>query len=131
MFKKGKIVRQIERENDRNRNKLQENMNSSSKDRLLVEVASDDRRVQLDVNGYETIGQVKCKALGEMQLPAKNPERYIVIGANKQPVDDKLTVNKILAAGQMLEFRLIPQVVFGWKKFWISFLRIVRCLTRC
>jgi hypothetical protein len=123
-------MEQFEKQNDRNRNKLQENINSSSKDRLLVEVASDDRRVQLDVDGNETVGQVKCKALGEMQLPAKNPERYIVIGANRQPVDDKLTVNKILAGGQTLDFRLIPQVVFGWKKLFIPFLRIVRCLIR-
>lgn len=124
-------MRQIEKQNDRNRNKLQENMNSNSKDRMLVEVASDDRRVQLDVYGHETVGQVKCKALGEMQLPAKNPERYIVIGANRQPVDDKLSLNKIFAAGQTLEFRLIPQVVFGWKKMLIPLLRIVRCLIRC
>jgi len=124
-------MRQIEKQNDRNRNKLQENVNSSSKDRLLVEVASDDRRVQLDVYGHETVGQVKCKALGEMQLPAKNPERYIVIGANRQPVDDKISLNKILADGQTLEFRLIPQVVFGWKKMLIPLLRIARCLIRC
>ena len=125
-------MRQIEGQNDRNRNKLQANMNSSSKDRLFVEVASDDRRVQLDVDGHETVGQVKCKALGEMQLPVKNSERYIVIGANRQPVDDNLSLNNILEAGQTLEFRLIPQVVFGgWKKLLVPFLRIVRCLTRC
>ncbi len=123
-------MRQIERQNDRNRNKLQANMNSSSKDRLFVEVASDDRRVQLDVDGHETVGQVKCKALEEMQLPAKNPERYIVIGADRQPVDNNLSLNKILAAGQTLEFRLLPQVVFGWKKLLMPFLRIVRCLIR-
>lgn len=121
---------QTERQNDMNRNKVQANINSSNKDRLFVEVASDDRRVQLDVDGHETVGQVKCKALGEMQLPAKNPERYIVIGADRQPVDDNLSLNKILAAGQALEFRLLPQVVFGWKKLLMPFLSIVRCLIR-
>ncbi len=122
---------QIERHGDRNRNKLQEDINSSKQDGLLAEVASDDRRVQLAIEGDETIGQVKLKALAEMQIPAANPERYIVIGANRQPVDDNQLLNDVLKQGDALEFRLIPQVAFGWKKMLMPFFRMVRCLIHC
>ncbi len=124
-------MKQIERNDDRNRHELQENVNSGNQDRLLVEVVSDDRRVQLNAKGHETVGQVKRKALGEMHLPVNNPERYLVIGANRQPVDDNQLLNDMLKRGETLEFRLIPQVAFGWKKILMPFFRMVRCLIRC
>jgi hypothetical protein len=122
---------QIERHDDRNRNKLQGNITSSKQDRLLVEVASDDRRVQFAVEGHETVDQVKRQALTEMQIPAPNPERYIVIGANRQPLEDNQLLHDMLKRGEPLEFRLIPQVAFGWKKMLMSLFRRVRCLIHC
>jgi hypothetical protein len=80
---------------------------------LFVDVACDDRRVQMGLEGHETVGNVKRRALGEMQIFSANPNRYITVGANRQPLDDNLAIRDILAQGQLLEFRLIPQVAFG------------------
>jgi hypothetical protein len=104
---------QIEQQISLNRNRTQQSSGAGSQGRLLVEVACDDRRVQLDFEGHETVAEVKRRALGEMQILSANPNKYIVIGANRQPLDDRQVLRDILAQGQSLEFRLIPQVAFG------------------
>jgi hypothetical protein len=122
---------QIERHDDWNRNKSHGNLNSNRQDQLLVEVASDDRRVQFAVEGHVTVGQVKRQALVEMQIPAQNPERYLVIGGNRQPLEDNQLLQDMLKRGEPLEFRLIPQVAFGWKKMLMYLFMRVRCLIHC
>jgi hypothetical protein len=123
-------MEQIERLNDQKSTKSYDANSASKLGRFLVEIASDDRCVRMNLDGCMTVDQVKCRAIEEMQLPVKNPERYIVIGADLKRVEDQLSINKILAAGQALEFRLIPQVAFGWKKLLMPLLRVLKCLTR-
>jgi hypothetical protein len=96
-----------------NRSRTHQSSGTDSQGKLLVEVVCDDRRVQLGIGEHETIADVKRQALGEMQIPSANPNKYIVIGANRQPLDDRQALRDILAQGQSLEFHLIPQVAFG------------------
>jgi len=104
---------QIERQISSNRSITQQSSGAGSQGQLLVEVACDDRRVQLGFGGHETVAEVKRQALRDMQIFSANPNRYIAIGTNRQPLDDRQVLRDILAQGQSLEFRLIPQVAFG------------------
>jgi hypothetical protein len=80
---------------------------------IIVEVSCDDRQAQLVVEGNDTVSEVRQRALADMKIMAQDPSKYIVIGANRQPVNDKCTVDELLRQGQVLYFRLIPQVAFG------------------
>ena len=80
---------------------------------IIVEVACDDRRTQLEVEGSETLAEIRSKALEEMEILAADPDKYVVIGGDRQPVNDRRKVEDLLAEGQALCFRLLPQVAFG------------------
>lgn len=86
---------------------------TNKSDDLIVEVACDDRQTQLAVQGNETVGQIRRKALSEMQIKVSDPNKYVVIGPNHQPINNQRTAEEILKEGQALYFRLIPQVAFG------------------
>jgi hypothetical protein len=86
---------------------------SGASDGVLVDVACDDRQTQLAVDGSETVADVRREALAEMEILASDPNKYIVVGADRQPVEGQRTVNDLLAEGQTLSFRLMPQVAFG------------------
>jgi hypothetical protein len=108
---------QFERQVNINKSITQKKVGSSNQNQLLAEVACDDRRVQLGVKGSATVGELKRQALGEMQLVSSDPNRYIAIGPNRQPINDNELIQNILSQGQSLEFRLIPQVAFGLNRF--------------
>jgi hypothetical protein len=93
--------------------RTQQSSGTDRQGQLLVSVRCDDRRVQLGFGGHETVADVKRQALEEMQVPLANPDKYIVIGANRQPLDNRQILRDILAKGQSLDFHLIPQVAFG------------------
>ena len=80
---------------------------------MVVDVVCDDRQVQLSVEGHNTVGQIRQRAIAEMQIMTQDAEKYVVIGPNRQPVSDQRTVDEIINEGQELCFRLIPQVAFG------------------
>lgn len=80
---------------------------------VLVEVACDDRQTQLEVDGDDTIGEIRRQALTEMQIMASDPRKYLVIGPSNQPIDERRSVNEVLNEGQAMYFRLVPQVAFG------------------
>ncbi len=84
-----------------------------SREGVTVEVACDDRQTQLDVEGSETLAEVRTRALEELGMLAADPERYVVIGSDRQPVDDQRTIDELVAASQTLAFRLLPQVAYG------------------
>ena len=46
-------------------------------------------------------------------LETSEPERYLVIGRDRRPIDESRTVDELLASGQDLEFRLQAIPVFG------------------
>jgi hypothetical protein len=106
-------MKQIEHQLSVNKNKLHQVSSSGSKNLLLAEIACDDRCVQLDLKGDETVGQIKRLSLVQMQIPYANPNRYTAVGSNRKPLDDHMVLRDILAQGQSAELRLIPQVAFG------------------
>jgi hypothetical protein len=84
-----------------------------SRQGVKIEVVCDDRQTQLDVEGSETLGEVRNRALEELGMLASDPERYVVIGSDRQPIDDHRTIDELIAEGQTLAFRLLPQVAYG------------------
>jgi len=64
---------------------------------LIVEVACDDRQTQLAVQGSDTVAEVRRAALAEMQILTTDPNKYVVIGAGRQPVRDQRTMDELLA----------------------------------
>lgn len=86
---------------------------ASSNGEVVVQVACDDREAHVTVSGRNTIREVRRQAIRDLQILASDPDKYVVIGPNRQPVSDDRTVDELLAQGQTLSFRLIPQVAFG------------------
>ena len=80
---------------------------------VLVEVACDDRQTQIEVDGHETIGEVRRRALAEMRILASDPRKYLVVGPSRQPLNDMRSVDEVLNEEQGMYFRLVPQVAFG------------------
>ena len=84
-----------------------------SRQGVKIEVACDDRQTQLEAEGSETLGEVRNRALEELGMLASNPERYVVIGSDRQPIEDRRTIDELISEGQTLAFRLLPQVAYG------------------
>ena len=68
----------------------------SHKSNITIEVACDDCQTELEVHGNDTIAQVRHRALSEMQILATDPNKYVVIGPDRQPIRDQCTVDEIL-----------------------------------
>jgi hypothetical protein len=84
-----------------------------TRESITIDVACDDRQTQLDVRGCETLSEVRTRALEELGMLASDPERYVVIGSDRQPLDDQRTIDELAAEGQTLAFRFLPQVAYG------------------
>jgi hypothetical protein len=88
-------------------------LETPSGDMVVVQVVCDDKQVSFAVSGHETLGQIKREAIREMEILTATPERYVVIGPNRQPVGDDLTVGGLVAEGQELSLRLLARPAFG------------------
>ena len=104
---------QIEKQINNQKSMSQKKVGSENQNQFLAELACDGSRVQLDVEGSATVGDVKRRALAEMQIVSSNPNRYIAVGSNGQKINDNEIMQNILSQGQPLEFRLVRPVAFG------------------
>lgn len=104
---------ELERQFERVRDPSVQSHRTNNASTIVADVVCDDRQVQLSVEGHNTVGQIRQRAIAEMQIMTQDAEKYVVIGPNRQPVSDQRTVDEIINEGQELCFRLIPQVAFG------------------
>jgi hypothetical protein len=105
-----------------NRGRTQQNSGAGSQGQLLVNVRCDGQRVQLGFAGHETVADAKRQALDQMQVLSANPEKYIVIGANRQPS----SIARHLGKGSAVKFS--PD---STGRLWASTFGEVRCRTHC
>jgi hypothetical protein len=107
---------QLQRNTDVNKRLPEQSYSANSSSEIAVEVSCDDCTAHMFLEGHETISQVRDRALQEMQMIAPDSRRYIVIDSNRQPVNDRLTIDELISQGLVMHFRLVPQVAFGLRR---------------
>ena len=80
---------------------------------IIVDIACDDRFSKLSVEGWETVAQIRRKALAEMKILTASPDAYLVIGAGRRRIDAGRTIDELQAEGERLAFRFLRPPVFG------------------
>jgi len=84
-----------------------------SGEKIIVDVACDDRVTKISVDGWETVMQIRRKALAEMKILTAHPDEYLVIGAGHRRIDAGRTIDELQAEGERLAFRFLRPPVFG------------------
>ena len=89
----------------------------SSRTYMVVVESVEGSVVQVEVNGTDTIGQVRQTALEQIGAITDNPEKYIVMTANEngRVLNAATTIDELLSKGEVLRLQLIPQTAFGPK----------------